>query len=111
MEKKEFSAYDVAREAGLTHPTIYAWLERRGKRPPKVENVEAVAKALGVTYGELWGSDGLAPSERTRLVQLERFASRVEELLKEIRTGAASEVPAPRELQGPPPPPGSRRHA
>lgn len=110
MQRKGWGVYELAEASGLTPQALYPWVRGEGKRPPKAENVEAVAKALGVTYGELWGSEGLTPHERTRLLQLEAFVASIGAQLDAIRPPAqVVKGGVPTRRSGPPPSPDQKK--
>lgn len=51
MEKQELSVMDLARESGLSRPTIYNLLDAKHK--PELDTLQAVARALKIPLSEL----------------------------------------------------------
>lgn len=60
-DKQGIGLGKLAIKAGLSENAIYSWKSKS----PKLENVEAVAKALHVTVAQLTGEDDTEPTGNT----------------------------------------------
>lgn len=56
MRSRSVNQKDLATMANVTQATISKWL--KGELSPKVKNLEPLAKALGLTVGDLIGDFG-----------------------------------------------------
>lgn len=52
-EHAKMSQADIGRRLGLTRQSVGAW--ERGESPPTQENLEALARLLGVTMSQFYG--------------------------------------------------------
>lgn len=68
MERKELTAHDLQRLSGVPAPTVYRFLTGRHSEP-KSETIRKWAHALGVTEGQLRGTepiDGVSTLDRSQ---------------------------------------------
>lgn len=61
IESSDLNNKVLAQKAGVTEPTFYRW--KRGESTPELDNIEAMAKALGVDASEFYRTD--APIKKT----------------------------------------------
>ena len=52
-EHREMTRPEVARKLGVTRQAVGAW--ERGESPPTQDNLEALARLLGVTMSQFYG--------------------------------------------------------
>ena len=65
METKGYTQQALARMGHVSNNTISKWLN--GQTTPKVKNLEPLAKALGLTIGDLTGDFGLSGHDGYRV--------------------------------------------
>ena len=74
--ERDWSTYDLAREAILTHSTLSSMLQRG--TPPKIETLQCICDAFGITLSQFFLDDEqievLSPSEK-ELISLFRKLS------------------------------------
>lgn len=112
MDGQHINQAGLARKSGIGEKTISRLM--RGVGDPELATVQAVADALGVTAGELWG-DLRAPEETDQLARIDERLARLEDLLAgllgdeqtslsdQIRTAIQRALSQLAELAEPPP--------
>lgn len=63
---------EVAERMGLDESTVSLWM--RGKRTPRVENLQRLAVELGIEVAELWQGDEVLPATPAQRAMVEEMA-------------------------------------
>ena len=82
MNARNWTTYTLAEQAGLNQSTVASLFQR--KRTPKIETLEKICKAFGITLSEFF-ADGEIDSDNLELVSaIGSLTPKRKELTKEI---------------------------
>ena len=81
--ERNWSTYDLAREAILTHSTISSSIQRG--TPPKIETLQSICEAFGITLSQFFLEDEqievLSESEKKLVESFRRLSSEKQQAL------------------------------